>query len=449
MRHASAVSIGLGVLLLVSPQSDAQLQVLVFDGGTLIDGRGGAPIDNPVVVVEGSRIKTVGARGQISYPPSARVIRTDGRTILPGLIDPHIHLRDYMPPLFLRYGVTTVGDTNNDTDWILTQREALKSGRIKGPRLYVSGTAAAGPDAEESGISHRLATPEEARSYVRVLVARGVDMIKVDLNLTLEQLRAITEEAAKARVPVVGHSQNIRKAVEIGGLKYMEHTDTLGRAVLEDMGPQMLIQGGANPERLMNTGRFEPLIRLMAREDVFVNPTAVGRWRSSTPRGREWAAGAKEIIGDPGLAFVPEDVRRSWAQVPAREPDVEGYRRTAEFIRRYAEAGGKVLAGTDAGWLPGLSLHHEMQMLTDMGVAPMKAIQGATLIAAQSIGQGRELGSIEAGKLADFTIIEGNPLANMAATKNVRMVIKDGQVVDTSYDPRFVNPMPRPNAGGR
>jgi imidazolonepropionase-like amidohydrolase len=84
-----------------------------------------------------------------------------------------------------------------------------------------------------------------------------------------------------------------------------------------------------------------------------------------------------------------------------------------------------------------------------MGVPPVKVLQGATLWAAESIGQGKDLGSIEAGKLADFTVIEGNPLADIAATKNVRMVIKDGQVLDTSYDPRFVNPMPRPDLGGR
>ncbi len=426
---------------------------MVLEGGTLIDGRGGPPVNDAVVVIEGTRITAVGVSGKVAYPQNARVISTQGRTILPGLIDPHVHLRDYMPPLFLRYGVTTVGDTNNYTDWILGQRAALKSGRIKGPRLFVSGTAAAGPAAEESGISHSLKTTDEARLYARDLIGKGVDMIKVDLNLTLEQLKAITDEAKKAGLPVVGHSQNIRKAVEIGGLKYMEHSDTLGRAIVEEMGPEAVQAAGTNPERVMDTNLFGPLIQLMVREGVFVNATMLGRSRSTTPRGAEWAAEAKAAIADPALAFVPDDVRMSWAQLPGRAGDAEGYRRTREFVRRYAEAGGKVLAGTDAGFFPGLSLHYEMQSLTDAGVPAMKALQGATLWAAESIGQGKTLGSVEAGKLADLTIIDGNPLADIAATKNVHMLIKDGQVIDTTYDPRFVNPSARPNEpqarGGR
>ncbi len=96
----------------------------------------------------------------------------------------------------------------------------------------------------------------------------------------------------------------------------------------------------------------------------------------------------------------------------------------AEFLRKYSEAGGKMLAATDTGCcaqiVPGLSLHYEMQMLTDMGITPMKAIQGATLWAAEVIGQDRDLGSVEPGKLADFTIVDGNPLRDIGATKNVR-----------------------------
>jgi imidazolonepropionase-like amidohydrolase len=121
--------------------------------------------------------------------------------------------------------------------------------------------------------------------------------------------------------------------------------------------------------------------------------------------------------------------------------------KTAEFLRKYAASGGKIVAGTDAGFMPGLTLHYEMQMLADLGIPTMKVIQSATLWGAESIGQQKDLGSVEPGKLADIAVIEGNPLTDIAATKNIRMVIKDGKVLDTAYDPKFVNPIPRPRDG--
>jgi imidazolonepropionase-like amidohydrolase len=272
-------------------------------------------------------------------------------------------------------------------------------------------------------------------------------MVKTDIDLTFDQLRAAIDEASKLNLPLVGHTQNIRRAAEIGH-KYMEHTDTLGRAVLEQMGgPERVREGGANPERLMDTSLFQPLIQLMVRQGVFVNPTMFARWRNSTSLGDEWAKAAAELIKDPNLAFVPQAVRESWTRIAGRDSDDEGYKKTTEFLRKYAEAGGKIVAGTDAGVMPGLSLHYEMQMLVDAGIPAMKVLQAATLWGAESFGQGRELGSVEVGKLADLTIIEGDPLKDIAATKNIRMVIKDGKVVDTAYDPRWVNSIPRPTSG--
>ena len=89
-----------------------------------------------------------------------------------------------------------------------------------------------------------------------------------------------------------------------------------------------------------------------------------------------------------------------------------------------------------------------MQMLVDLGVPPMKALQGATLWAAEVLGQEKDLGSIQVGKLADFTIVEGNPLADIGTTRNVRMVIKGGEVMKTAYDPKWVNPIPRGTGAG-
>ena len=440
-------------------------QTLVLEGGILLDGTGGPPIPDAVVVVEGSRIRTVGSMGQVSYPSNAQVISTEGHTILPGLIDSHVHLRDHMLPMFLPYGVTTIADTNNYTSWSIALRGALRDGRIKGPRLFVSGIAAGGPLAGEGATLNSpnqgfgayarhssdgsvspgvaLQTVDDARAYVGSLLDKGVDMLKVDLDLTLEQLRTIIEEANRAGVVVVGHSKNMKTAAEVG-LKYMEHTDTVGRAILEqmDISPEQV----SSPESLMDTRRFDPLVELMVQQGVYANPTLFVRWGASTPRAREWADAARELIQDPDLAFVPATVSEPWTR-PRGRADIQGFTKVAEFLRRFVEAGGKIAAGTDSGYMPGLSIHYEMQMMVDIGMSPMQAIQGATLWGAESIGQEANLGSLEAGKLADITVVEGNPLDNISSTQNIRMVIKDGNIMDTSYDPGFVTPIPRPRDG--
>jgi imidazolonepropionase-like amidohydrolase len=431
-----------------------------LDGGTLIDGTGAAPITDAVVVVEGARITAVGRRGQVSVPANADVIKLDGRTILPGLIESHVHLEEWQLPMFLPYGVTTIVDSNNDTAWIIAQREALKSGLIKGPRMFVAGSAVQGPL-----LGHRVgvfntriaATEEDARAETRSRVADGVDLIKVQLDLTDDQLRAVIEVADAAGLPVTGHTRNIRRAVELG-MKHMEHFDTAARALLDPEGkwdPRTFPSPAATvglplvaPERLLDPKQFPLLIEYLVKEGVFANPTITGDWDSNSPRGSEHLRAAAELVRDPALEFVPAAVKQAWVGSQQRNRDATGlaYAHMAEFYRQYSEAGGKIVIGTDtggdarAGRIPGLATHYEMEMLADMGISRMKAIQGATLWNAELLKKDRDLGSIEPGKVADFLVIEGDPLVDIGVTKNVRLVIKDGEVVDTTYDPTWVNP---------
>jgi hypothetical protein len=179
-------------LALATAPTTAQNRVMVLEGGTLIDGTGNAPITDAVVVVDGNRIKAVGRRGQVTVPANANIIRLDGRTILPGLVDTHVHLIDWHLPMFLPYGVTTIVDLHNDTAWDLAQREALKSGVIKGPRLFISGARIVGPNGPGTD-GFLVKNVAEARAYVRRLKAVGVDVIKVAEDITDEQLKAVIE----------------------------------------------------------------------------------------------------------------------------------------------------------------------------------------------------------------------------------------------------------------
>jgi imidazolonepropionase-like amidohydrolase len=438
----------LAAVVLAGAGGAAQQRTLVLEGATLIDGTGRPPVPDAVVVIEGTRIRAVGSRGQVAYPANAQVIRLTGRTLLPGLIDGHVHLREYQLPMFLPYGVTTIADIHNDTAWSIAQREALKSGRIKGPRMFVSGARVTGPLGPPTTDGSYVKDAAEAREYVRKLKAAGVDHIKVDLTITDDQLRAVIEEAAAQNLRVLGHTQNIKKAVDMG-MKHMEHMDTMARALLEQEGKDPR-PAGTTPEAAVNPQLFPALIDYMVKQGVYVNATLVLSWAGGTERWKDQVALASELVKDPKLAFIPADVKATWTREPGRAR--AGYANISRFLKMYSDAGGKILAATDTGCctqiIPGLSLHYEMQMLTDMGIAPMKALQGATLWAAEVLGQQKDLGSIEPGKLADFTVIEGNPLADIGATKNVRMVIKDGVVVDSSYDPAWVNPIPR-RVGGR
>lgn len=445
MRRALAIGL---VTLIVgvsvwAQQPPTSTRTLVLEGGTLIDGTGRPPVADAVVVVEGTRITAVGTRGRVAYPSNATVIRVDGRTILPGLIDGHVHLQDWEVPMFLPFGVTTIADIHNDTAWSIQQRDALKRGDIKGPRLFVSGARVSGPLAPPTTDGGYVRDAAEARAYVRTLKAAGVDHVKVDLTITDEQLRAVIDECKAQGLPLLGHTRNIRTAVEMG-FTHMEHTDTMARALLADA--KQDAPRGVAPESLIDPKTFPPLIAFLVQHKVVVNPTLFLIWGGGTERWRDWTRDGAALAANPALAFVPAEVRAAWNRQPRQRA---GYGNTAEFLRMYSEAGGKILAATDAVCggcsqiVPGLSLHYEMQMLTDMGIPPMKAIQGATLWSAEVIGQQKDLGSVEVGKLADFTIVEGNPLADISATRNVRLVIKDGAVANTAYDPTWTNPIPR------
>nr|MBA3560091.1 amidohydrolase family protein [Gemmatimonadaceae bacterium] len=244
----------LAALLVVfaAPASPAQSPVKALVGGTLIDGFGGTPLRNSVIIIEGERIKTVGQVGTVRIPDGAEVISTEGMSVLPGLWDMHVHLMinghsDYehwdktYPTQFesvimpssakqlLLAGVTSARDLGAPLAASINVREAIKSGKIPGPTLYVSGPFIQhepypGTELFRWGVKGVA----DAREKVRRLARAGVDCIKlIDQDqMTMEEVRAVVDEAHKHRLPVVAHShrpEEIRRGLE-AGVDNFEHT---------------------------------------------------------------------------------------------------------------------------------------------------------------------------------------------------------------------------------
>ena len=158
----------------------AQARPIAIVGGTLIDGTGRAAVTDSVVVISGGRFQEVGKRGEVTIPQGAEMIDAKGKSILPGLIDGHCHYRDWMGEVYLAYGVVTCPNiSNNPVDWIIAQREGVRSGSIRGPRVWASANIIDGPPPEGTGVLRRqrtsiiVETEDEARKAVRMLGGKG------------------------------------------------------------------------------------------------------------------------------------------------------------------------------------------------------------------------------------------------------------------------------------
>jgi len=467
--------------------SAAQAQITVIEGGTLIDGNGGPPVEDSLIIIEGNRIKAVSQKGKLQTPAGAQIINAEGKFIIPGFVDMHIHYYHWLAEILLAHGITTIYDFGNVTDWILAQKEAVAKGKVKGPRIFSVGPVIDGPSGDRER-ADSVGTPEEARRMIRELISKGVDGIKVYQNMTLDIFKAIVEEAHRAGLPVGGHIKKMtaREAVE-AGLDLIIHSSGIAESMIHD--PDMLerfkreripyLPSGENPHYvwlsypasdpwyLIDPADMDEFIELLVNRNVYINPTASSVWEGVIPRREEFDQEVRKIFTDPALAYIPPtshydpdipDISyldlwlnpyppgADWLTDEERDRVSRSYKTYQEFIRRYVEKGGKVLPGEDpvGSGTPGIGLHHELQLLVDAGISPMQALVSATKWSAEFIRKDDQLGTVEPGKLADIVLLNGDPLSDIANTKKIDTVMKDGKVLDTSYHPHFKNPLPRP-----
>ncbi len=449
---------------------------IVIGGARLIDGNGGRPVDGVTIVIEGNRFAQV-AQGNVEIPKEARIIDATGKTVLPGLIDNHVHYRDLLGELFLAFGVTTVRDLGNHTNWILAQRDAVNQGRIKGPRIFCSGggfySRATAPQHQVPG------DPAEAKRMMRDLIKQGVDYAKIHLHVSLDITRALAEAAHAVGFKLLGHLDTSIMPYAEAGVDGVEHASGCAEATIRSAeGVRNLASVKLWLAKFLACWTFAErdhygeVTEFLAKRGTYIEPTMV-LWGAPLGMREKWEREDYELLKDPGLSYVSEHLRLQWldhyylAYGPRVEPEPEkdvvagnrysiygiyperglreGFTRLNEFLSQLVKAGGNIVTGTDAAAVtPGVSLHREMEFLVGAGLSPMQAIQAATKVGAQYLGQEKELGTIEEGKLADLVILRGDPLKDITQSRTIDGVIKDGEIVDTSFHSSFTQPIPRP-----
>ncbi|HXV83402.1 MAG TPA: amidohydrolase family protein [Candidatus Binatia bacterium] len=448
---------------------------IVIEGARLIDGKSDKPLTNATILIQGNRVTRV-TPGKIEFPKEARRIDARGKTVLPGLIDNHVHYRSYCGELFLAHGVTSVRDLGNPLEWIQAQKDAATAGKIAGPRIFCAGGGFYGRATAEHHTV--VSTPEAARQMARGLIDRKVDYIKIHLGVSLDIVRAIAEEAHASGLRVTGHLDSSIVPYAEAGIDGVEHAtgcaeDTIrseaGRKKLASI--RLWLAKFLGPWTLAEEEHFPALVEFLAKKSTFIEPTIV-LWGAALGMREKWEREDYELLRNPGLSYLSEHERLLWldhyylaygARIKnAPEQDAvignrysiygilpeeqlrDGFRRLGEFLSQLAKAGGHVVTGTDAtAVMPGISLHRDMELLVSAGLSPMQAIKAATSVGANYLGKSDALGTVEEGKLADLIIIKGDPLTDITRTRQIETVIKDGAIVDTSYHASFFNPFPR------
>ena len=442
--------------------------ILAIKGGTLIDGTGRPPVENSVILIEKGRVKAVGNAREMPIPPDAKVVDVAGKTVMPGLIDGHGHLEDFHGELYLHLGITTCFSINifQDGPWGLAQKRGTQLGKIRGPRIFIAGRAIGGeraapegaPDSRTSRGNIVVTTPDEARKAVRRKKELGCDQIKLNEFLDFDLVKVVCDEAHGLGMPVITHSVDAIQSSD-AGVDSVEHIWSTGNTTI--LYPPARLQ--LHNDRLMGlieqeivcayyqTENYQPIIDTMVKNQTAWTPTIAKWFRPLSSFAGRFREKEKEILDNPKNG-LPASVRAvtdiSYTKVlkrftpEERESAKLGLGKSYEFIRRFVEAGGRLKEGSDPPrGMAGLLLHQALAMDVEAGVPNMVAIQAATLNAAKAFRKDKDYGSVEVGKVADLSIVEGDPLQDIWATTNVKLVVMDGKVIDPAFT-GYKNPIP-------
>ena len=422
----------------------AEGAVLLVVADRVLDGTGRPAALRGAVAVRGDRIAAVGAADELRARfPGAERMEFPGGTLLPGLVDSHVHSTFSAGPVpfddiqndndlvvglrgainardALQAGVTTMRDLGGRDRTTLALRDAIAAGLIPGPRLMVCGRPVTIPNGHLHFLGGVAKGVDGVTALTRELIEEGVDAIKViatggnmtvtsdplAAQFTRQEVEAIVREAGKARLRVTAHARGVDgiRVVTEAVVHNVEHC-------------RMEVPPGE--------WKFdEPLAREMAARGITAAPTLAASYRAF----QRQAAGGKVGIRKGAIPFA---IRQQNAA-------------------RLRDAGVRVVVGTDAGASLARfdeAVHVEIESLVGAGWTPLEALEAATLGSATAIGRDAEIGSLEAGKLADLVVVRGDPARSASDIRNVEAVFLGGRLVaDTGHATLDARPVPWPVA---
>lgn len=406
-------SVGLAIGLKL--KADAPTGTIALKGARIITMKGDEVIEEGTIIIENNKIKTVGKASDVQIPADVKVVDVTGKTIMPGIIDVHAHLRtspdgvspqqDWSYLANLSFGVTTSHDPSSNTEMVFSQSEMLKAGRMIGPRLYSTGSILYGADGDFKVTVNSL---DDALSHLKRLKAVGAFSVKSYNQPRRSQRQQILEAARQLKMKVVPE----------GGSTFYHNIN-------------MIADGHTGIEHSIPISPvYKDVLEFWNKTEVAYTPTLIvaygGQWGENYWYDRTNVWENERLMNFTPRAIIDERARRRTTS----EYGDYGHIEVARTANKIAEGGTKINLGAH-GQIQGLGAHWELWMMVQGGMEPLKAIRAATLNGADYLGMGKELGSLEAGKLADLVVLEENPLDDIRNSERIKYVMINGRIYDS------------------